>query len=578
MSYYNTNNMNSHNIGVPGSGFASRGKGGNIKRLSFAAVETNNGQDNGAPTPRTSRSHMLAGLRTAPKSANTQNFPPSAPPSQLHHRGLDSSIYSDNRNRENQRMSYGGPKTSIGSSFQSQNYNQGYNKNQMYSVPEQILAPPEIHVDEHGQEQMDPNLYAQLVATNLYLAEQQKVLQQQLINVQAAAQQFQGMNMNSMNRMQQQNFATPPITPGGVSMYQQNKQIHQNMQPIVTPVPGVQAGLYSVYNPLTGQQSYFIDQNAAQNLQQQQYLDQQAEMFMEANSPPQQPGTPRFQVSPPPSEISTSNGRSISPPKKSTSPPVEHNPLPPPSATAFRFNRDNRHKKASSLANVITNGLPAETENGLRSALPKTAGIPATLMTGTFGPGGSRAGEHPTRQPRNPPNIEELRAKPTSKHEGSKNFATRQRRSAVHNLVRAGLERRRAPGSGSTGSISPISETGEFQFVQTSSGENSDTDSGRSGRLSGKNSLGSLRTSIHGAIGSERPSSRQNSRQEVDTRPTTASTSASTSDCEKEMQPVISSFAAAMKLGGRKEEVKAEGRRAPMMVLSSAEKRKSTMF
>lgn len=481
-------------------------------------------------------------------------------------------------------MSYGGPKTSIGSSFQSQNYNQGYNQKQMYSAPEQILAPPQIHVDDHGQEQMDPDFFNQLVATNMYLAQQQRLLQQQLENVQTAAQQFHGMN-----RLQQRNFSTPPITPGGGGMYQQNKHAQtqnlQNVQPIVTAVPG-QAGYYSVYNPLTGQQSYFVDQNVAQNLQQQQqqlFLDQQAEMFMEANSPPQQPGTPRFQVSPPASEISTNNGRSITPPKKSNSPPVDHNPLPPPSANAFRFNRggDNgRHKKASSLANVITSALPAGTET-IRSAVPKTAGVPQTPMTGTFGPGQSRVGEHPIRQPRNPPNLEELKAKPTSKYEGSKNFATRQRRSAVHNLVRAGLERRRAPGSnGSTGSISPISETGEFQFVQTSSGENSDTDSGRSGRLSGKNSLRSLRTSIHGAIGSERPSSRQTNRQEVDTRPTTASTSASASDCEKEkkMAPIISSFAAAMKLGGRQGEVENKQRRAPMMVLSSVEKRKSTMF
>ena len=213
MSFQN-NNFN-HTIGVPGSGFASRGKAGNIKRLSFAATETTI-QDNGAPTPRTSRSHLLAGLRTAPKSATTGNFPPpSAPPTQMHHHGLDSSMYNDNK--ENQRMGYNGPKTSIGSTFaqqqRQQKHQQSYGNNrnsQMYSLPE-VLAPPEIHVDEHGQDQMDPNLYAQLVATNMYLAEQQQRLQQQLLNVQAAAQQFQGMNLNGMNRMQQQQqqqFAT----------------------------------------------------------------------------------------------------------------------------------------------------------------------------------------------------------------------------------------------------------------------------------------------------------------------------------------------------------------------------------
>ena len=179
---------------------------------------------------------------------------------------------------------------------------------------------------------------------------------------------------------------------------------------------------------------------------------------------------------------------------------------------------------------------------------------------------------------------------PTSKFEGSKNFATRTRRSAVQNLVRAGLERRRAPGTGSTGSISPISETGEFQFQ--SSGEDSDSGrSARSGGLSGKPSLKSLRTSIHGAIGSERPSSRSTMRgSEVDTRPTTASTSASASDCEREenksvqqqstqgqQQQVMGSFAAAMK-ARQVDQQKVTNRRAPMMVLTSAEKRKSSMF
>ena len=151
---------------------------------------------------------------------------------------------------------------------------------------------------------------------------------------------------------------------------------------------------------------------------------------------PQQPGTPRFQVSPPPSSTSgPSINRSISPPKKTNSPPTEHNPLPPPSANAFRLGQNNRHKKASSLANVITSMTAADVEAAPRSAMPRTAGIPATPMTGMFGPGGSRAGEHPVRQPRNPPAIEELLAKPTTRYEGSKNFATRSRRAAVSNQI-----------------------------------------------------------------------------------------------------------------------------------------------
>jgi len=169
---------------------------------------------------------LLAGLRTAPKSATSSTFPSTAPPTQLQHNtGLAGSIYAD-------KESYGGPKTSVYSNQQG-GFNQ-LNNRQMYSVPEQPLAPPEILVDEHGQEQMDPNLYAQLVATNMYLAEQQQRLQQQLINVQAAAQQFQGLNLGMGNQMQQQ-FATPPVTPQ--NMYQQ-QQVKNNMQPIITPVMG----------------------------------------------------------------------------------------------------------------------------------------------------------------------------------------------------------------------------------------------------------------------------------------------------------------------------------------------------
>jgi hypothetical protein len=257
MSYNNF--PSSNGLGMPGSGFASRrANGTNIKRLSFEPTKSHDPQDNGAPTPRTSRSHLLAGLRTAPKSATSATFPSTAPPTTLHHQGgLGASIYADNE-------SYGGPKTS---NFPAQNGYSQMNNRQIYSVPEQILSPPEIQVDEHGQEQMDPNLYAQLVATNMYLAEQQQRLQQQLANVQAAAQQFQGLSLGIGNQMQQQ-FATPPVAPQNLGMYQQ-QQVKNSMQPIVTPVPGAQAGVYSYYNPMTGQQSYFID-NSHQN----QYLDQ----------------------------------------------------------------------------------------------------------------------------------------------------------------------------------------------------------------------------------------------------------------------------------------------------------------
>jgi hypothetical protein len=551
MSYNNF--PSSNGLGLPGSGFASRrANAPNLKRLSFEPTKQSDPQDNGAPTPRTSRSHLLAGLRTAPKSATSSTFPSTAPPTQLQHNtGLAGSIYAD-------KESYGGPKTSVYSNQQG-GFNQ-LNNRQMYSVPEQPLAPPEILVDEHGQEQMDPNLYAQLVATNMYLAEQQQRLQQQLINVQAAAQQFQGLNLGMGNQMQQQ-FASPPVTPQ--NMYQQ-QQVKNNMQPIITPVMGAQPGIYSYYNPVTGQQSYFMDQSA----QQTQFMDQQVVQQSVNYSPPQQHGTPRFQVSPPPQSDTPTFTRSISPPKKSQSPPSDHAPLPPPSAGAFRRG----HRKANSMA--INTDMPATFDGPKSALLPKSMGFPSTPTAAGFGPGQARAGEHPIRQPRGPPSLDELIAKPTTKFEGSKNFATRTRRNAVHNLVRAGMERRRAPGSAGSGSMSPVSEVGEVTFSASS---DNDSDSGRSGSgsLSGRPSLGSSRASAHGAIGSDRPSSRQKERSlerksvaSVDSNFTTASVS---SDDDSS---VGGSFAAVFKNGGKKPEPKNVERKAPMLVLTSAEKRR----
>jgi hypothetical protein len=557
MSYNNF--PSSNGLGMPGSGFASRRANGNtIKRLSFEPTKPSDPQDNGAPTPRTSRSHLLAGLRTAPKSATTSNFPSTAPPTQQEHNiGLRNVNYAE-------KETYGGPKTSHFANQQNAYNQMSINNNrQMYSVPEQILAPPEIHVDEHGQESMDPNLYAQLVATNMYLAEQQQRLQQQLMSVQAAAQQFQGMNLGMGGQMQQQ-FSTPPITPQ--NMYQQPQQMKNNMQPIITPVVGAQPGVYSYYNPMTGQQTYFMDQSAQQN----QYLEQQSVQQSANYSPPQQQGTPRFQVSPPPQSDTPTFTRSISPLKKTQSPPQDHAPLPPPSAGAFRRG----HRKANSMA--IGTDISASIEGPRSALLPKTMGFPSTPASSGFGPGQARAGEHPIRQPRGPPSLDELLAKPTTKFEGSKNFATRTRRNAVHNLVRAGMERRRAPGSTGSGSMSPVSEVGEATF----SASDNDSDSGRSGSgsLSGRPSLVSSRTSAHGAIGSDRPSSREKERSmerksvaSLDSHFTTASVS---SDDDS----VGGSFAAVFKNGGKKSDDVNVGRKAPMLVLSSVEKRKSALY
>ncbi|KAI9745765.1 MAG: hypothetical protein M1835_002564, partial [Candelina submexicana] len=479
-------------LGMPGSGFASRGKASHIKRLSFAPPQIpfiNETQANNNPTPRTSRSHLLAGLRTAPKSPS---FPPSAPPFQQQHRyGMDGSKHAES---DSARPSRAMPQTATGSSFPAHNQNhRGLNGNrQMYSLPEQVLAPPAIQVGgDVGEEYMDPNVYADLVATNLYLAQQQQRLQQQLINVTAAAQQFQGLDLNHGVGMGQQQQFTQSPAPGNMGFY--NQQLQSGMQPVITALPD-QPGVYSVFNPMTGQHGFFTDPNA----QLAQYSNSPPSASQELNTSPPPPETPAFkaQISPPPpsNPPTISNFRTATPPKSNPSPPQEVNPLPPPSANAFRRG----HKKASSVAALANTGSNPPVE-APKTGIPRSAGFPLTPMTGTFGPGQARAGEHPARQPRGPPPLEELVAKPTSKHEGSKNFSTRQRRRAVHSLVRAGIERRgvtRTGSTGSAGSMTPMSEN-EITFSVRS---DNDSDSVGSGSLSGKRSIGSIRAVANGAI------------------------------------------------------------------------------
>ena len=198
--------------------------------------------------------------------------------------------------------------------------------------------------------------------------------------------------------------------------------------------------------------------------------------------------------------------------------------------------------------------------DGPKSSVPKSAGFPATPMTGTFGPGQNRAGDHPVRQPRGPPSLEELVDKPTSKHEGSKNFVTRQRRRAVNNLVRAGLDRRAASrGSNSIDSVGTPSSECEITF-SISSESDSDSVGSRSDSQSGRPS----------PIGSERKEMKERSRDRTSTG--TPFTTASLSSEEGMM-------------GGKMVEVKMEEtedvnerRKAPLLVLTSAEKRKSAVF
>lgn len=553
---YNNSFNNGTSLGVPSSGFASRGKGSHIKRLSVppqVATIDESQPSASISTPRTSRSHLLAGLRTAPRSATI--------PSQHQQRaGMDGGRF-PGAYRGMDRV----PQTATGAGFPqhtftpNQRTSQHQNNRPVYTLPEQVLAPPTL--DMNGESGIDENMYAELMSTNLFLAAQQQRLQQQLISVTAAAQQFQGLNLGGMSHPQQQ--AIPPLSLPGMGFYQQ--QLQQGVQPIVQPVPG-QFGLFSVYNPLTGQQSYITDNSFQEDSSSQPYENQLAG---------QQVPQFRAEISPPADSVPSPMHfpQPISPPSDTPSPPSE-------SASAFRRS----HRKNPSFNPGFKTNIDTAKANigpGLRSAA-----LPPTPATGTFGPGQGRAGEHPIRQPRGPPSLEDLVAKPTSKHEGSKNFATRQRRRAVHNLVRAGIERRgdtRSFGYHSSGGTNTPASEKEFTF---SDGDDATV---RSGSLSSKPSLGSLRAAANGAIGSERKEKTGRERKSPES-PFSSATPTSEdgyfgskftevrADHTPSPTGTPSPSVAAVVAGQGPVAQAPERRKTPMLVLSSAEKRKTPIM
>ena len=518
----NQNNNNANiappgNLAMAGSSFSSRGKGAHIKRLSVAPSATmgsidENEVDN--PAPRTSRSHLLAGLRTAPKQ-NNQAVPASAPYDQTQH--LIDSITNGSSSRHD------APQTATTPIFSG--YGHGFpgamnDTHQIYQMPEHILAPPTMNFNGDETYHMDQHAYNELMTTKMLLAQRQQQLQQQLMSVNAAAQHFQGMNLNG----------GPMSNPNGVY----NQQLQNGMQPIIQPVPN-QAGLHMVYNPLTGQTNYFMDNGM------QQYPHSSSPQMSGMGAPPE-PQTPSVQQrdGTPPSAASAGWTRPISSSRQTPSPPQDVTPLPAPSANAYRPG----HRKSVSSVNKAAFTEP------LKSAGPRTAGLPQTPLTGTFGPGMGRAGEHPIRQPRGPPPLDELLAKPVSTMEGSKNFASRQRRAALSNLFKARSERRFGQAASANGESSPASENDQYV-------SDGDSDNGSS-KLSSHSSVGSFDASAEQVNGSG----------------------------EKQEKHSLDTISFASRLADSVHSVEEcnsisdapnDRKKTPILVLTSAEKRKSTV-
>ncbi|KAI7390749.1 hypothetical protein KC367_g1576 [Hortaea werneckii] len=439
MTYNNNNGFASNGLNAPSSGFGNGNRSRfNNKRLSVALPPnvssiSENQVDN--PTPRTSRSHLLAGLRTQPK---TPSVPASAPYSQTEHPGFGASKWAS---QGYDAYGQGVPQTATAANFNMSNQYAVNAGRQMYSLPEQVLAPPSVY---EQMEEMDPAVLQQLQMTQLYLAQRQQQLQQQLATL-TLGNQGPGMGQG----MQRNGFQQPQMAAQAPSDMYGQQQIQSPVE-----VPG-QPGLYLVYNPAIQGYTYAYDQSAQQQPQASMSPAQQAQ-FSAFSPPKYESPTPSVQISPPGTERSTpANGRSFTPPKKTSPPPASQQPvepLPPPSANAFRRG----HKKATSLAiDPAAKAPPGAMTASAATFGSQRSAFPPTPMTGTFGPGNARAGDHPLRQPRGPPPLEELTAAPTSKHEGSKNFATRQRRRALDNLMKAGNGRR---GVSRSSNGSPISE------------------------------------------------------------------------------------------------------------------------
>ncbi|PUU72246.1 hypothetical protein B9Z19DRAFT_1069918 [Tuber borchii] len=454
--------------------FASRGKGSHLRNISVP-VPSNNlsapADNQTATTPRTARSALLAGLRTAPRTPN-----PSPASASLTDSGLESKYSSPGSSGfvpQNTR------------SGQSPNRYRGYQSSQgtPYSAASQQLpTPPSSSSPALGlngemfelSDETDNEKYQQLLATNFILAQKQAELQAQLANSVAAHQvqllQLQQLQLQSSGSS---NFATPPMSPGGLGSYMQQSANAANMNA---------NRYYPIYNNIYG---YYAQPQVSvdylQQFQQQQQQSPPASAQPENNAPVYQPPQQQQQQqqqtqsqerqSPTLNASTGRSGRSRSPPKLTLNQPTN----------SSGFKRG--HRKASSLSTCV-NVSNLDIAEPPKTSLPKI--MPTTPMTATFAPGHA-SGSHPIRQPRGPPAFEELKAKPTNKDGGSKNFATRQRRRAVFKLVTAGMERRTARSASSSigGTMTPVSENEGFGFEDAES-----VSSSLSGRAS--------RTSIRG--------------------------------------------------------------------------------
>ena len=121
----------------------------------------------------------------------------------------------------------------------------------------------------------------------------------------------------------------------------------------------------------------------------------------------------------------------------------------------------------------------------------------------------------------------------------------------------------------SAGSMTPASEK-DITF-SISSDNDSDSAGSRSASLSGKPSIGSLRAAANGAIGSERKELKERSRERSSVDSSYTSTSVSSEEGSMVGNKLVEVRVDDVKVSD-------ERRKAPLLVLTNAEKRKSSVF
>ncbi|KAK6339524.1 hypothetical protein TWF718_008931 [Orbilia javanica] len=443
---------------LPNGFSASRGKPDAVNKIPIPTLPTISASlydDPNAlfpqtPTSRSSgRAQLLAGLRTAPKTPTGSEHTGIVPldgdfQGDTMHHGAGNLNFLMNRNERSfghelpRHQSAHSAHLHAARSSLSQDH---FNNLQFSSFGGLPTPPTSSHYLYQGDQDYEAKAYAELLARNISLAQQQQQQQhfiqqlrlaQQTQQLQQIHQQMQPLQIQST---MSQALGTPPISPA-----------------IYSPTVSNQPQLHSLYgsNTAANVQSYTTSQQNRPKQggfsvpipSEQMALTSMTSQLRISPSPPLTRSTAR-----------TPSSRSTPSPTKEFNAPervvTKKTPSPPPVSTST-FRRG--HKKCISLSGC-TNMNPA-IDGGPKTSIPRLSGVPSTPLNSTFG----GRGDHPIRQPRGPPALEEVVAKPTAKHEGSKNFSSRQRRRALTKLVNAGLERRGTKPVGPVSSMMPVSE------------------------------------------------------------------------------------------------------------------------